>query len=175
MVNIILANINVYWTCCVKPVFKWTVLYFFHVIPLFPLIFYPLRLFVYIIFFFGEKDLPENRLFSYGKRRETEENVERGCKWRAGVGIARIRREKSPPLVPRRQQAGNQQWANGWNQILLLVRASFFFFFLSLFSGAECLKPVKWAASFFSPFPLPTVCRFSRSLPFAFARPTGWT
>lgn len=32
--------------------------------------------------------------------------------------------------------------------------------FLSLFSGAECLKPVKWALSLFSPFPLPRFADF---------------
>lgn len=39
----------------------------------------------------------ETRLLRIERRRETEENVERGSKWRTGVGIAHIRRKKSPP------------------------------------------------------------------------------
>lgn len=94
-----------------------------------------------------EKDLPETRLFLARKRRE---NVKQGCKWRAGVGIARIRREKSPPLLPKRQQAGNQQWANGWNQILL-VRASFFFFLSHFRGGVFKAREMGRLALFFIP------------------------
>lgn len=109
-----------------------------------------------------EKDLPETRLFLARKRKE---NIERGCKWRAGVGIVRIRREKSPPLLSKRQQAGNQQWANGWNQILPALAS--FFLSLSLFSGAECLKSVKWGLALFS-IPLAHDLSISSLSPFRF-------
>lgn len=57
---------------------------------------------------------------------------------------------KVSTLISRRQQAGNQQQANGWNQILPGLPS----FFSSFLSGAECLKPVKWAASLSSLLPL---------------------
>jgi len=57
---------------------------------------------------------------------------------------------KVSTLISRRQQAGNQQRANSWNQIL----PSFPSFFSSFLFGAECLKPVKWAVSLSFLFPL---------------------
>lgn len=96
------------------------------------------------------------------------------CRTKVEKGPVELVSRAHPPrkvstLISRRQQAGNQQRANGWNQILPSLPS----FFSSFLSGAECLKPVKWGRLPFHPASLALVRGFSCSLPFAFARPAG--
>lgn len=107
--------------------------------------FHPFSLSIYIISLGQKKICPKLGFFWARRRRE---NAKQGCKWRGEGGGLVSRASAAKSLHPCFRKGSKQEISSGRMAGIrfCLCGHPSSLFSLSPFSGAECLKPVKWAA-----------------------------